>query len=195
MTLRGAVTKGRRIVFAATVLLVVYALAIAVIGLRDDIGPVDAAVVLGSMVGLDGAPSPRLAARLDKAVDLYRQGLFDTIIVSGGFAPEGYDEATVMRDYLVARGVPSEKILVDSQGYNTAETAKYCAASMKMHGLGSFMVVTQYFHIPRSRLAMHLHGVENVRSAHADFFEIHDLYSILREMAAIPFYLLTDARS
>ncbi|MDC8757197.1 YdcF family protein [Janthinobacterium fluminis] len=159
-------------------------------GLRDNVQRCDVAIVLGSKVELDGRPSARLAARLDKAAALYRAGLFPRVIVSGGLGKEGYDEAAVMRDYLVAHAVPAPAIIVDSGGVNTTATARNSAALMRAGGLRSAVVVTQYFHIPRTRLALRDSGVATVYSAHADYFEWRDIYSTLREAVALPVYWL-----
>jgi len=162
-------------------------------GLRDDAVRCDVGIVLGSKVGPGGLPSSRLAARLDKAVELYRAGMFGSVIVSGGTGREGYDEATVMRAYLVARAIPAAAIIVDSAGVNTAATARNSAALMRARGLHSALVVTQYFHITRSKQALRASGVATVRGAHADLFEWRDVYSTLREAVAIPVYLLRGA--
>lgn len=69
-------------------------------GLTDDIRVSDVGIVLGSKVMPDGLPSDRLRARLDRTSDLYQQGMFKKIIVSGGTGKERYSEARVMADYL-----------------------------------------------------------------------------------------------
>src|SRR5215207_9219905 len=74
-------------------------------GLTDEIERADAAVVLGNTVERDGQPSERLKARLEKAVELYEKNLVGVIIVSGGFGAEGFEEADVMRDYLVSKNI------------------------------------------------------------------------------------------
>ena len=43
-------------------------------GLCDHLGHADVALVLGSRVELDGSPSLRLRARLDRTLELYRAG-------------------------------------------------------------------------------------------------------------------------
>ena len=55
-------------------------------GLHDDVQHADVALVLGNTVQTDGTPSPRLQARLDKTLELYRAGYFPAIIASGGSA-------------------------------------------------------------------------------------------------------------
>lgn len=170
------------VAFLATLLLVSA-------GLRDEIHEADVAVVLGNTVNPDGTPSHRLAARLDRAVELYRRGLFKNVVVSGGVGREGFDEAEVMKDYLVNQGVPRASIVVDSLGLTTAATAKNTAALAKLHGWSRVLVVSQYFHIPRCRLAFAQAGLAPVFSAHARYFELRDVYSILRELVGYAAYL------
>jgi vancomycin permeability regulator SanA len=161
-------------------------------GLRDDVRRSDVGVVLGSKVMLDGTPSERLRARLDKAANLYRQGMFERIIVSGGTGVEGYSEALVMAAYLRDRqAIPGAAILVDEHGNTTEATARNSAAIMAAHGFRSAVVVTQFFHITRSRYALQRAGVGTVYGAHADYIEARDLYSLGRELAALPAYWLS----
>jgi vancomycin permeability regulator SanA len=175
----------------ATVLVVAFLASMLLVaaGLRDEIHEADVAVVLGNTVNQDGTPSNRLAARLDMAVELYRRGLFKNVVVSGGVGREGFDEAEVMKDYLVNQGVPRASIVVDSLGVTTAATAKNTAALAKLHGWSRVLVVSQYFHIPRCRLALSQAGLAPVFSAHARYFELRDVYSIFREVIGYAAYL------
>jgi vancomycin permeability regulator SanA len=163
---------------------------IAISGLRDEIAPADVAVVLGNTVEPSGKPSARLQARLDKTIELYRRGLFKDTIVSGGVGKEGFDEAKVMQQYLVERGLPSERIQIDSQGNNTYLTAKYTAHVMSERRWHSAIAISQYFHLPRTKLALQRFGVKTVYTAHAEFFELRDLYSTVREVFSYCSYQL-----
>ncbi len=62
------------------------------VGVRDDIGPSDVIVVFGNKVELSGVPSPRLEARLDRALSLYNAEQAPCVLVSGGVGKEGHDE-------------------------------------------------------------------------------------------------------
>jgi vancomycin permeability regulator SanA len=177
-----------RIIILAIMVLLMGIAAIGIDGLRDDLQVSDVGVVLGSKVMLDGTPSPRLRARLDRAAELYRQGAFKHVIVSGGTGVEGYSEARVMADYLAQQAVPRAAILLDEHGDNTEATARNSAALMRVHGFHSALVVTQYFHITRCRLALRHAGIATVRSAHARYFEARDFYSTARELVALPAY-------
>ncbi len=159
-------------------------------GINDELDNVDVAVVLGNKVEIDGTPSNRLKARLNKSIELYKKGFFNYIIVSGGIGKEGFDEAKVMKLYLVKKGIPEEKILEDNNGYNSYMTAQNVKIFMEDLKVDSVMIITQYFHITRTKFAFKNIGIKNVYSAHAEICESRDIYSILREFPAYYKYLL-----
>lgn len=158
--------------------------AIAVDGLNDNVRPSDVAIVLGNSVTRDGRPLPWLRGRLDRARMLYAKGQTANIIVSGAPEPNGQDEATVMRNWLIENGVPAERIIADSAGVNTLATARDSAAIMKAHGWKSATAVTQFYHISRTRFALRRMGISPVYTAHAYYHDGWDLYSLARELAA-----------
>ena len=139
-------------------------------GLTDEIEKADVAVVLGNTVERDGQPSARLKARLEKAVELYEKKMVGKIIVSGGFGAEGFEEADVMRDYLISRNVPAQDIILDKDGYNTYKTAVNTRAITAANNFKSVTIVSQYFHIMRTRLAFQKLRIENITAAHADYY-------------------------
>jgi vancomycin permeability regulator SanA len=171
------------------------ALVIAILldGLTDNVVKSDVGIVLGSKVMPDGTPSARLRARLDKADELFQSGMFKYVIVSGGTGREGPNEARVMADYLAGeKKVPREAIILDEHGNTTQATARNSASIMKQRGLTSAVIVTQYFHITGTRYALRRAGVTTVSTAHARYFEMRDLYSIAREVIALPVYWLAS---
>lgn len=160
-------------------------------GLNDKIAKVDLGVVLGNKVEPGGEPSARLKSRLDRALSLYREGYLRYVLVSGGLGKEGFDEAEVMKQYLISNGVPKEVINVDRNGNNTFLTAKNTKGIMDEQGMSSVMVISQYYHITRSKLALSKAGIKQVYSAHAIMFpETRDLYSVAREFVGFYAYLL-----
>ena len=162
--------------------------AIAWSGLTDHLHRADVCVVLACKLDREGRPKPALQARLDKTLELFGKGFFPFVIVSGGIDRYGHDEAAAMRSYLVAHGVPAGKIHADNKGVNTFFTAENTARYMAGHGMRSVLVVTQYFHVPRSRLALERFGVSPVYSAHADHFNWKDVWWIPRDAAGYCYY-------
>ena len=153
--------------------------------------PADVAVVLGSKVQRDGSPSSGLQRRLERALDLYRKGAVKAIFVSGGRGTEGFEEADVMRGVLVRSGVPADAIIVDRAGNNTRLTAVHAHQVMKARGWQSAVVISQYYHVPRAKLALRQEGVAHVSGAAAEYrFAWTDPLSILREFAGFYTYLV-----
>lgn len=163
---------------------------IVVDGLCDELQKADIIVVFGNKVELNGEPSPRLRARLERAAEVYRQGLAPRILVSGGTGKEGFDEALVMRDWLVQHGIKTDAILVDQNGYDSAATAEASKAELERFNGSSALVVTQYWHITRAKLALRKAGIIHVYGAHARYFGVRDVYSLIREFPAFWAYYL-----
>lgn len=155
--------------------------------------PADVAVVLGTRVERSGTPSLRLRERLDRAIELFQSGIVNNIIVSGGLGREGHEEADVMRDYLLGRGIPAEKIFVDRNGYDTYETARSTKAIMDAHAFKSVVVVSHYYHLPRAVVTFGRFGIHEVSAAAVIIPPMwRDSWSVLREFAAFYFYLVRD---
>jgi vancomycin permeability regulator SanA len=162
----------------------IYLAALALAGLSASPSASDLAVVFGNTVAADGQPSPRLRARLDTALALYRRGMVQRVMVSGGVEQPGdRDEARAMASWLEANGVPRAAIVEDAGGKDTMETARHAATVG-----GSVIAVTQWFHLPRAMLMMRRFGVRCVSGAWPRFAEARDAYSFLREAVALPFY-------
>jgi len=167
-------------------------LMIARFGLDATPRPADVAIVFGNTVNRDGTPSPRLVARLDAAARLRRSRLVHTWFVSGGIGREGHDESRVMRDWLVAHGVPDSSVVRDSLGLDSHLTAAHAAAWMRDHGARRALVVTQYFHVARATLACRRSGIDVVGAGVPHWYEPRDLYSLAREVIALPAYAVSE---
>lgn len=172
-----------RILILSIIWFMIHIVVITVDGLTDELGYVDVAVVLGNKIEENGEPSNRLKSRLDKAIELYEKKFFDYILVSGGVGKEGFDEAVVMKEYLVNEGIAEELIFVDSKGNNTMLTAENVKVMMDDYEFDSVMIITQFYHISRCKLAFSKVGFEEAYSAHSQYYEIRDIYSIIREFA------------
>ena len=162
--------------------------ALVLAGLNDQLAPADVIVVPGNTIMPDGTPSPRLRARLDVALKQFQEHKAPRILVSGATGKEGFDEAAAMARYLQSRGVPAGAIIEDDQGWTTDATARNAALLMRQHGWKTAMVATQYFHVPRFRLALERAGIAVSGNVHAPYFELRDLYSVPRETVGYAVY-------
>jgi len=127
-------------------------IAVVVVSRDDQRQPVDAIVVLGA-AQYNGKPSPVLRARLDHAVDLYREGLAETVVVTGGIGEgDRVSEATVGRRYLVSRGLPEAAVVVRPEGRSTQVSIRSVAQWAGEHGVRRVLLVSDPFHMLRLRL-------------------------------------------
>ena len=114
---------------------------------EHDVPPAPVALVLGAAVSPEGIPSPFLAGRLDVAQRLYAAGKVRVIVASGdGMAPE-YNEPEAMRRYLLAAGVPDDRIVTDHAGFDTYDS---CVRIQRVFNVSELVVVTQGYHLPRA---------------------------------------------
>ncbi|GIJ80922.1 protein SanA, affects membrane permeability for vancomycin [Micromonospora phaseoli] len=105
------------------------------------------ALVLGTRVQPDGTPSPFLSARLEIARELYATGKVQAILVSGDNMRHEYNEPEAMQRWLVDRGVPADKVVLDYAGFDTYDS---CARAKRIFGVDRATVVTQAFHLARA---------------------------------------------
>lgn len=118
----------------------------------DQAGPAAAIVVMGT-AQWNGVPGPVLRARLDHALDLYRRGLAPLLVVTGGRAPgDAFTEAEAARAYLIEQGVPADAILMENAGRDTWESMNGIAAVARQAGLTRLLLVSDGFHLFRSKL-------------------------------------------
>ena len=118
-----------------------------IVKIGDNLQKVDAIMVLGCKVRKNGYPGIVLKHRLDKAIEAYRNGYAEKILVTGNHGTVEYDEVNSMKNYLKAKGIPSEKIFMDHAGFTTYESmyrAKYVFEVNKM------LIITQQYHLYRS---------------------------------------------
>jgi vancomycin permeability regulator SanA len=168
----------------------IHSMIIIIDGLNDENTRSDIGVIFGNKVNPDGSLSERLEKRCDKGIEMYKDSLVGLIVVSGGFGKEGHYEGTKMHDYLVSKGVPKDKIIIDNLG-NTTEATADNIRRMNLSA-NSITVITQYHHISRAKLAFKNNGYEKVYGGHADYFELRDIYSIVREFLGYYKYLLLN---
>lgn len=117
----------------------------------DEARPAQAIVVFGT-AQYNGVPSPVLAARLDHAIDLYRQHLAPVIVVTGGNQPgDAFTEATASANYLIKRGVPDENVLREVSGTSSWQSLAAAAGFLDDRSITDVLLVSDPFHSYRIR--------------------------------------------
>ena len=115
----------------------------------------DCIIVPGARIG-----GRALDFRLNMAASLYADGFAPYIIVSGA---QGDDEPTTeaeyMADYLVEKGVPRDRILLESAAVSTYENFLYAKVIMDSQGLNDAIIVTNDYHCYRCGKMAELVGI------------------------------------
>jgi vancomycin permeability regulator SanA len=176
--------------WSLAILVLVYVVVVVGSGLIENSAGADLAVVLGNEVLPDGRLSQRLAARVDRAIELYNEHRCRFILMSGATEADGYDEPDAMVRYALAHGVPPAALLADTKGNNTWATAENTARIVRDRGFDGVLIVSQYYHLARCRLAFAHAGVSIRGTAYARYVEWKDVPASLRELVAYAVYFV-----
>lgn len=85
--------------------------------------------------------------RINAATELFKAGKIDYILVSGDNHSTDYDEPTCMRDSLMVRGIPKDKIILDYAGFRTLDSV---VRAKEIFGQDSITIISQQFHNERA---------------------------------------------
>lgn len=126
-------------------------------------GTVDTLIVLGCGIWPDGSPTLSLSLRLDRAIEYYKENPHVNIIVSGGQGPtEPFPEAQAMESYLLDRGIPKEKIIIEDKSTSTRENFEFSRKLISQPAGKPVKIVftTNDYHVLRSRILASRFGFE-----------------------------------
>ncbi len=120
-------------------------------------------VVLGAALRGEN-PSRLLRERLETAADYLHQNPNAVCVVSGGQGEdEVCSEASVMKRYLMEKGIAEHRIYTEEQSTSTFENIRFSKALIEQHGLcGNIALVTQEFHQYRAAKLAQQAGFENI---------------------------------
>ena len=119
----------------------------------------DVIIVLGAQVKEDGTPSVALERRLTAALESYRAKPQILIVCGGQGGNEPRAEGDVMRDWLLAQGVPEADVVAETDSVNTRENLRYARAIMEERGLTQALVVTSDYHVARALALCRQEGI------------------------------------
>ena len=126
----------------------------------QEIHPADAIVVFGA-AEYSGKPSPVYRARLDHAFELFDRGVAPVVITTGGAAADpSYSEGGVGHEYLMHRGIPDANLIAETQGSDTAQSAKRIGVIMRTNHMRSCVAVSDEYHMFRIRKLLEHEGVQ-----------------------------------
>lgn len=178
--------------FAAVLFIVGMAVFLGSYGSADNVTyDEDVVIVLGAGVHGD-VPSRHLVQRLEKALLYHEKNPDALILVSGGQgAQESVTEAFAMSEYLIRRGVPKDKIIMEEAAASTYENFKFSLNIInKNYGArfgGEYKAafITNDFHVYRAEKLAEKAGFKNITHMHAniDFYTYPQNY--IRETLAV----------
>ncbi len=85
--------------------------------------------------------------RIAAALKVYNAGKVEFIIVSGDNSRSTYDEPNDMRNELIKKGIPANKIVCDYAGFRTLDSV---VRTDKVFQEKSFIIISQEFHVKRA---------------------------------------------
>lgn len=181
-----AVKAGAGIVISLGVIFVIVTQCMVISGFRNTPEKnLDYIIVLGSQVK-PGGPAVVTRMRLDRAYDYAVENPETVIIVSGGQGSnEPASEASVMKDYLVGRGIDESRIIMEDRSTNTSENLQFCAAldeDLKNARVG---IVSSNFHIFRALAIAKKCGYTETFGIPADSVKLYLPNNMIRESVGI----------
>lgn len=135
-----------------------------------------------------GAHNYYFENRIKAADELYKASKIDYIIASGGDYTKsqrnGCDEPRAIRDSLVARGVPIERIILDYEGTRTLNSI---AKAKQVYGLDNLMLISQKYHNERAIYLADQYGISAIGyNAEPSPIRSKRIKNTLREFLARP---------
>lgn len=97
--------------------------------------------------------------RIDAAAELFAHGKVDTLIVSGDNHAHGYNEPEDMKNALLAKGIPADRIYPDYAGFRTLDSV---VRAKEIFGQDSIIVISQRFHNQRAIFLAGHHGIDAI---------------------------------
>jgi SanA protein len=94
--------------------------------------------------------------RIDAAVELFQQNKIKYIIVSGDNSIKDYNEPLDMKNELINRGVPADKIFMDFAGFRTFDSV---IRANQIFGQDSLLIISQKFHNERAVFIARNNGI------------------------------------
>lgn len=153
------------LLFIMGVGLIIYANATAVWASRgklfDDVKelpPAKVGLVFGTTDRYKGRENRYFRYRIDAAVEVWKAGKVETLIVSGDNRTKFYNEPEKMKAALIEEGVPASRIVCDYAGLRTLDSV---VRAKKIFGADTILVISQRFQNERAIYLAQANGIES----------------------------------
>jgi len=116
-----------------------------------------AALVFGTTSRVQGRENLYFRYRIDAAYEVWEAGKVDVIIVSGDNRTRFYNEPRDMRQALIERGVPNDRIVSDFAGLRTLDSV---VRAKEIFGADPVLFISQRFQNERAIYLAKANGIE-----------------------------------
>ncbi len=124
----------------------------------DDVPEKKVALVLGTTQFLkNGSTNLYFKFRVDAVAELWRSGKIKYVLVNGDNSRKSYDEPTAMKEALIKKGIPAQRIYLDYAGFRTLDSM---VRAKEVFGQSDLIIVSQQFHVERARILARFKEIE-----------------------------------
>ncbi len=114
-------------------------------------------LVLGTTAGSGDWENPYFRYRIDAAAEVWQANKIETLIVSGDNRSPYYNEPEKMKQALIARGIPADRIVCDYAGLRTLDSV---VRAKEIFGAKSLLVISQRFQNERAIYLAKANGID-----------------------------------
>ncbi|QNR23626.1 SanA/YdcF family protein [Croceimicrobium hydrocarbonivorans] len=124
----------------------------------NDVPEKKVALVLGTSEFLkNGSTNLYFKFRVEAVARLWKAGKIKYVLVSGDNSKKDYDEPSAMKEALIERGVPANRIVLDYAGFRTLDSV---VRAKEVFGQDDILIVSQQFHVERALILADFKGIE-----------------------------------
>ncbi len=114
-------------------------------------------LVFGTTDRVNGRENLYFRYRIDAAVRVWRAGKLETLIVSGDNRSRYYNEPEKMKQALIERGIPEDRIVCDFAGLRTLDSV---VRAKEIFGADSMLFISQRFQNERAIYLAKANGIQ-----------------------------------
>lgn len=119
--------------------------------------------------------------RLKAAIELFRSGKIEFILISGDNSRKDYNEPIDFKNDLIKNGIPENKIYLDYAGFRTLDSI---VRAKEIFGLNAFTIISQKFHNERALYLSRHYNINAIAFNAKDVQGRYGLKTKLRESVA-----------
>ena len=138
-------------------------------------------LIFGTTDRVNGRENLYFRYRIDAAVEVWRAGRVSTLIVSGDNRSRFYNEPEKMRQALIRRGIPADRIVCDYAGLSTLDSV---VRAKEIFGADPILFISQRFQNERAIYLAKANGIEALGYNATDVNTQGGVKTKLREVAA-----------